>query len=98
MVLTELTRATIPPNVRRNRTKVKQELYAFVLENRLVQHFLIKHDDPRIVNTSLDAGGKDSNKSIGYTLYMAFKLEDREQESSDTKSSSTSDNFYLTNY
>ena len=86
VVLTVLTRAAIPPNVCQNRTKVKQELYAFALENRLIQHFLIKRDDPRIVNTSLDAGGKDSNSSIGYPLYMAFKLEDEEQESSDMNS------------
>ena len=76
VVLTVVTRDTIPPCVVRNKATVKQELYALALESRLIQHFLIEKDDPRIVNKSFDLGGKDGNESIGYPLYMAYKLED----------------------
>ena len=80
VVLTVVTQKTIPPNIHRQKTVVKQELYAFALENRLIQHFLIKRDDPRIANESLHSGGNDRNKSIGYPLYMAFRLEDSNPE------------------
>ena len=81
VVLTTVTRTAIPSTVHQNKDKVKQELYAFALENRLIQHFLIKKDDSRIANKSLHSGGSDGNKSIGYPIYMAFKLEDRDSES-----------------
>ena len=92
VVLTLVTRKTIPSTVKKNRAAVSQELYAFALENRLIQHFLIERDDPRIVNPSVETGGRDGNKSIGYPLYMAFKLGDEEPvDSSDWDSSSESD-------
>ena len=81
VVLTVVTRDAIPSCVVRNKAIVKQELYALALESRLIQHFLIEKDDPRIVNKSFDSGGKDGNKSIGYPLYMAYKLEDPIEES-----------------
>ena len=78
VVLTVVTRKAIPPNVRNNRKKVNQELYALALESKLIQHFLIKRDDDRILNKTIDTGGKDSNKqdTKGYPLYMAYKLEE----------------------
>ena len=85
VVLTVVTQKTIPPNIHRKKDVVKQELYAFALENRLIQHFLIKRDDPRIANKSLHSGGNDRNKSIGYPLYMAFRLEDSNPEEVDTQ-------------
>lgn len=83
VVLTVVTKKAIPPTLRQNRIKVKQELYAFALENRLIQHFLIEDDDPRVVNKTLNSGGSDGNGSIGYPLYMAFKVEDREDSEAD---------------
>lgn len=80
VVLAMVSRATLPSNVNRNKSTVRQELYALALESRLIQHYLIEKDDPRIANTSLDAGGKDGNRSIGYPLYMAFELEEAEDE------------------
>ena len=79
VVLTLVTRAAIPRKIRNNKKTVIQELYALALESRLIQYFLIKRDDKRIFNKSLDTGGKDGNKSIGYALYMAFKLEESEE-------------------
>ena len=87
VVLTTVTRTAVPSTVCQNKAKVKQELYAFALENRLIQHFLIESDDPRIANKSLHSGGSDGNKSIGYPIYMAFKLEDRDPESTQSEDS-----------
>ena len=84
VVLSMVTKYTIPPTVIRNKARVKQELYAFALENRLIQHFLIEEDDPRIANPTLHSGGSDGNKSIGYPLYMAFKLEDKTSDLEDS--------------
>ena len=88
VVLTMVTRKTIPPTVSKNRGTVRQELYAFALENRLIQHFLIECDDVRIKNRSLGTGKSDGNKSVGYPIYMVYTLEDKESESSDSDSDS----------
>ena len=94
VVLTMVTRKTIPPTVIKNKGTVRQELYAFALESRLIQHFLIKCDDVRIKNRSLETGGRDGNKSVGYPIYMAYALKDKEPESSDFDNSSDSDKVY----
>ena len=91
VVLTVVTRRAIPRFIRHN--KISKELYAFALENRLIQHFLIKCDDPRIVNSTLNSGKSDGNRSIGYPLYMAFKLEDDDSESSQSGDSSSDDSI-----
>ena len=90
VVLTVVTRKAVPRSVRQNKRIVTKELYAFALENRLIQHFLIERDDHRIVNSTLNAG-KSDNKSAGYPLYMAFKLEDSDSESSLSEESSSDD-------
>ena len=56
-----------------------------------IQYFLIERDDHRIVNSTLNAGKSDNNKSAGYPLYMAFKLEGNDSESSLSEKSSSDD-------
>ena len=90
VVLTVVTSKAVPRSVCQNRQTVTKELYAFALENRLIQHFLIECDDPRIVNSTLNSGKSDGNRSIGYPLYMAFKLEDDNSESSQSGESTCS--------
>lgn len=89
VVLTVVTRKAIPP-IRHNKRFTK-EFYACALENRLIQHFLIECDDRRIVNSTLNSGKSDHNRSIGYPLYMAYKLEDCDSESSQSEDSSSED-------
>ena len=71
VVLTVVTREAIHPDVRRNKPDFHQEDYALALEGRLIQDCMT---DPRLVNNSLEPGGRDKTPSIGYPLYMAFKV------------------------
>ena len=71
VVLTVVTREAIHPDVRRNKPDFHQEDYALVLEGRLIQDCMT---DTRLYNQTLEPGGRDKTPSIGYPLYMAFKV------------------------
>ena len=71
VVLTVITKQAIHPDVCRNKPKFHQEDYALALEGRLIQDCL---GDPRLYNETLERGRRDRNRSIGYALYMAFKV------------------------
>ena len=71
VVLTVVTRDAIPPDIHVNKPNFHQENYALALEGRLIQDFL---DDPRLSNETCETGRRDSTPSIGYPLYMAFKV------------------------
>ena len=71
VVLTVVTKKAIHSDVRRNKPKFYQEDYALALEGRLIQDCL---EDPRLYNETLERGRRDRNRSIGYPLYMAFKV------------------------
>ena len=71
IVLTVVTREAIHPDVRRNKPDFHQEDYALALEGRLIQDCMT---DSRLYNKTLEPGGRDRTPSIGYPLYMAFKV------------------------
>ena len=71
VVLTVVTREAIHPDIRNNKPNFHQEHYALALESRLIQDFL---RDPHLCNESLEPGRRDKCPSIGYPLYMAFKV------------------------
>ena len=71
VVLTVVTREAIHPDVRRNKPDFHQEDYALALEGRLIQDCMT---DSRLYNRTLEPGGRDKTPSIGYPLYMAFKV------------------------
>ena len=72
VVLTVVTREAIHPDIQSNQSWFRQEDYALALEGRLIQNYLT---DSRMKNTSLMPGRTDGNVSIGYPLYMAFKVD-----------------------
>ena len=74
VVLTVVTREAIHPGILKNMPDFDQEDYALVLEERLILDHLCMID-PMLVNKSLDLGGRDETFSIGYPLYMAFKVQ-----------------------
>jgi hypothetical protein len=71
VVLTVVTREAIHPKVRENNPNFHQEDYALALESRLIQDHM---KDPRLSNETLEPGRRDRTPSIGYPLYMAFKV------------------------
>ena len=71
VVLAVVTEEAIHPRVCRNKPKFRQEDYALALESRLIQDCL---EDPRLYNDTWMPGRRDGNSSIGYALYMAFKV------------------------
>ena len=73
VVLTVVTREAIPPEIRQNKPNFHQEDYALALESRLILRFM---SDRRLVNETIEAGGRDRTRSIGYPLYMAFRVRD----------------------
>lgn len=66
-----VTREAIHPDVRTYKPDFHQEDYALALEGRLIQDCMT---DPRLYNKTLEHGGRDKTPSIGYPLYMAFKV------------------------
>ena len=72
VVLTVVTQEAIHLDIRNNQSWFRQEHYALALEGRLIQNYLT---DSRMKNTSLMPGRTDGNVSIGYPLYMAFKVD-----------------------
>ena len=80
VVLAVVTEDALPCNATQNKSRITPEGYALTLENALIEHYLYERDDPRIENRTRDPGKKDHDKSIGYALYMAFRLEDRGSE------------------
>ena len=69
VVLTVVTREAIDPYL----IHVKhQEEYALELEYRLIKKY--KKSDSRLYNKTLEPGRRDRTPSIGYPLYMAFKV------------------------
>ena len=72
VVLTVVTREAIHPDIRRNKPFFHQQDYALALESRLILDRM--RWDPRLDNETLEPGRRDSSTSIGYALYMAFKV------------------------
>ena len=69
VVLTVVTMEAILPG----EPYVHHEDYALALEKMLIQD--CKQIDPsRLANKTLQSGGRDRTGSIGYPLYMAFKV------------------------
>ena len=89
VVLTVVTREAIDPDIRRNKPDLHQEDYALGLENRLIQEYMRR--DPRLANDTLATGRRDTTPSIGYPLYMAFKLEDDDSDISQSDDSISDD-------
>ena len=73
VVLTVVTAEAIPLEIRQNKPNFHQEDYALALESRLILRFM---SDPRLVNETTEAGRRDRTRSIGYPLYMAFRVRD----------------------
>ena len=71
VVLTVVTREAIHPDIQENNPDFHHEDYALALESRLIQDCMM---DPRLYNKTLEPGKRDSSTSIGYALYMAFKV------------------------
>ena len=71
VVLTVVTKEAIHPDIQENNPDFHQEKYALVLESRLIQDCMI---DSRLENKTLEPGKRDSARSIGYALYIAFKV------------------------
>ena len=71
VVLAVVTREAIDPNIHWNKPSIHQEDYALDLERRLIRACRM---DPRLCNKTLESGGRDKTPSIGYPLYMAFKV------------------------
>ena len=74
VVLTVVTKEAIDPDIRRNKPKFHQEDYALILESRLIQEYM--RTDSRLANDTVATGRRDQTASIGYPLYLAFKVED----------------------
>ena len=72
VVLTVVTREAIDPDIRRNKPKLHQEDYALALESRLIQEYM--RTDSRLANDTVATGRRDKTASIGYPLYLAFKV------------------------
>jgi hypothetical protein len=68
VVLTVITREAIRHGVRK---KFHEEDYALELESLLIQDYWT---DPRLYNKTCMPGRRDGNCSVGYALYMAFKV------------------------
>ena len=68
VVLTVVTEEAIHPEVCRN---FHREDYALALESRLIREC---RTDERLYNKTRMPGRRDGNSSIGYALYMAFKV------------------------
>ena len=66
IVLTAVTRNTIPTN--------NQQEYALMLEQRVLHHYRIINEDPRLQNDTFSEG-KRGEMSYGYALYAAFVTE-----------------------
>ena len=71
VVLTVVTSDAIHPDIHWNKPFFHQEDYALALEARLIQDCMT---DPRLYNKTLKPGRRDRTPSIGYPLYMAFKV------------------------
>ena len=71
IVLTVVTKGGIPHDIRSNKPNFHQEEYALGLESRLILDFMA---DPRLYNKTLERGRRDKTRSVGYPLYMAFKV------------------------
>ena len=57
---------------------VGQELYTLALEQRLLHYYKITRNDARFDNDTFTSGGADKKGSAGYALYVAFSLEENE--------------------
>ena len=68
VVLTVITEEAIHPEVHRNFCR---EDYALALESGLIWECM---KDERLYNKTRKPGRRDGNSSIGYALYMAFKV------------------------
>ena len=66
IVLTAVTRNTIPTN--------NQQEYALMLEQRVLHHYRIINEDPRLQNDTFSEG-KRGETSHGYALYVALVTE-----------------------
>ena len=71
VVLTVVTKDAINPDIREKYPDFHQEHYALALERRLIQDYMT---DSRLENKTLEPGRRDSSTSIGYALYMTFKV------------------------
>ena len=77
MVLGAITRETMPE---RCRGRVHQEDFALAMEQKLLHHYLLSHPDPRVVNDSFSTGQLTKDKCSAYAVYMAFRYEDKDDE------------------
>ena len=66
IVLTAVTRNTIPTN--------NQQEYALMLEQRMLHHYRLINEDPRLQNDTFSEG-KRGETSHGYALYVALVTE-----------------------
>ena len=62
-----------------------QEMYALALEQQLIIHYAFIRGDERLANTSTQPGmqQQEESRAIGYPIYMAFALDDSENDISD---------------
>ena len=76
MVIAILTKDEVP---RQEDVRViGQELYTLALEQRLLHYYKITGNDARCDNDTFTSGGADKKGSAGYALYVAFSLEENE--------------------
>ena len=88
IVLVVIPREAVPSNAKPG---LHQEDYTFALEQALLHHFMITNYDHRIANDSFATGGTDVHGSAAYALYMAFRLEDKEDAEGGTGLQNSSD-------
>ena len=76
MVIAILTKDEVPQQ--ENVRVIDLELYTLALEQRLLHYYKITGNDARFDNDTFTSGGADKKGSAGYALYVAFSLEENE--------------------
>ena len=80
MVVLAIVPKDAVPEAARTECSLHQEDYAFALEQAILHHLMIIEPDSRIANESLASGGSDNKSSAAYAIYMAYRMEEQEQE------------------
>ena len=95
VVLTVVTKDDVPQQ--RIPAFKHQEMYALALEQQLIIHYAFIRGDERLANTSTHPGmqQQEESKAIGYPIYMAFALDDSENDLCDEVLQSDVEECYI---
>ena len=97
VVLTVVTKEDVPQQS--IQAFKHQEMYALALEQQLIIHYAFIKGDERLANISTHPGmqqqQQEESRAIGYPIYMAFALDDSENDLSDEMLESDAEGSYI---